>query len=423
MTRRSLAADALATWRALRLDESELKRLAEDRLADVLRLSRRTAFYTTRLQDAGISSDDSLHAGNARDVLSRLPPVTKHELRIAGPAALAGGRVRSSWRSSRSSGSTGEPFRVYYDPRAWLLLKHVVKLRARAQCGVGPADRVAILDALLPGERRPSLLERAGRVRRISALQPREAIAAELAEFRPHTVYGLPSVLLDVAGVFDGSGQLPSRIFTSGELLLPATRLRLVERFGCPVFDVYGTSETKEVAWECEAGQRHVNADVLLVEVLDDDGNPLPVGAEGRIAVTLLVNAAMPLLRYRTGDRGALEGGRCRCGVATPLLGVVSGREADVLVLDGGRRLSSYAITCALEQVERVRRYRVDQIDRSSLLVRAILDEGANEVVAEGAMRTALAAVLPGDLRLSVECVTALPNESRAKSRVVHPMA
>jgi phenylacetate-CoA ligase len=261
-------------------------------------------------------------------------------------------------------------------------------------------------------------------VRRISVLESRDAIAARLAEFGPHSVYGLPSVLLDVAGsMSDADCIRPGRIFTSGELLLPSTRRRLVERFGCPVFDIYGTSETKEVAWECPDGSRHVNADVVMVEVLDDTWNPLPPGEEGQIVVTLLVNEAMPLLRYRTGDRGALQGGQCRCGLATPLLGVVSGREADVLELDAGQRLSSYALTCALEQVERVQRYRVDQVDRSALLVRAILDPGAVAGTMEERIRAALTPVVPRTLRLTIEFVDALPDGRGPKSRVVFPMA
>ena len=66
---------------------------------------------------------------------------------------------------------------------------------------------------------------------------------------------------------------------------------------------------------------------------------------------TSLVNHAMPLLRYRMGDRGSLLPGRCECGLAFPLLGVVTGREADMLELQGGRRVSPYALTCALERV------------------------------------------------------------------------
>ena len=35
-------------------------------------------------------------------------------------------------------------------------------------------------------------------------------------------------------------------------------------------------------------------------------GNALPPGVKGDLVATVLVNRAMPLLRYRTGDRGTL---------------------------------------------------------------------------------------------------------------------
>ena len=101
-------------------------------------------------------------------------------------------------------------------------------------------------------------------------------------------------------------------------------------------------------------------------------GAPLPTGEEGNLVATLLVNHAMPLFRYLTGDRGALLSGACACGRSSPLLGVVSGRLADMLVLQGGQRISPYALTCALERIGGVLRYQVSQLDPARVRVRAI---------------------------------------------------
>ena len=181
------------------------------------------------------------------------------------------GKVRPEWRSSSSSGSTGEPFRVYYDPRAWARLKILVKLRARRACGTRPTDRVALLDAV-PAVRR----EQAGsaaRVARISILQPAAKVAAQLAAFGPDTDLR-PSLRA-------ARGRRP-RCATAGQRLAGAAGVHQRRAapprgppgdragFGAPVFDVYGSSETKEIAWECPAGGMHVNADVVRLEVLDD---------------------------------------------------------------------------------------------------------------------------------------------------------
>ena len=258
---------------------------------------------------------------------------------------------------------------------------------------------------------------------RISILQPAASVAAQLAAFRPHTVYGLPSALLEVADSLRDAGDLGvRRIFTSGELLRPAVRQAISEGFGARVFDVYGSSETKEIAWECVAGSMHVNADVVRVEVLDDADRPLPAGVEGDLVATLLVNRAMPLLRYRIGDRGSLLAGRCPCGHPFPLLGVVTGRRADVLVLADGHRVSPYALTCAMEQVGDVLRYQVTQLDPARLRVRAILDPSADRLRIAGRIRAAMQGEVAHFLETDVEFVDRLPTGPRAKFRVVEPL-
>ncbi len=415
-----VAADLWPTLRAGRLDADALRALAGARLARMLEVASGTPFYRRRLDAAGLSGGDPMLADDPERVLEALAPAAKDELREAAGDLLSGGRVRPEWRSSSSSGSTGEPFRVYYDLRAWATLKVLVKLRARRACGTAPTDRVALLDAVPHTDASP---HRHARVVRISILQPASQVAAQLAAFRPHTVYGLPSALLEAADLLRDAGDIGvRRIFTSGELLRPAVRQAISEGFGARVFDVYGSSETKEIAWECAAGSMHVNADVVRVEVLDDAHRPLPVGVEGNLVATLLVNRAMPLLRYRIGDRGSLLAERCPCGHPFPLLGVVTGRRADVLVLAGGHRVSPYALTCAMEQVGDVLRYQVTQLDPVRLRVRAILDPSADRLRIAGRIRAVMQGEVAHFLETDVEFVDRLPTGPRAKFRVVEPL-
>jgi phenylacetate-CoA ligase len=417
-----VAADAWRTLRAARLAPEALRALARARLARMLRAAAATEFYRRRLDAAGVGGDNLMLESSPEQVLQALAPVGKAELRAAGGELLPGGKVRPEWRSSSSSGSTGEPFRVYYDPRAWATLKILVKLRARRACGTQPTDRVALLDAVPPASAQP---RSASRVARISILQPAATVAAELAAFGPDTVYGLPSALLEAAEELAARGVRLEvrRVFTSGELLRPAARQAIAEAFGARVFDVYGSSETKEVAWECRAGGMHVNADVVRLEVLDDASRPVPDGVEGNLVATLLVNRAMPLLRYRIGDRGSLLPGRCDCGHPFPLLGVVTGRRADMMVLAGGRRVSPYALTCAMEQVGDLLRYQVTQLEPARLRVSAILDPGADRNRIAGRIRSVLRGEIAHFLETDVEFVDRLPTGPRAKFRVVEPLA
>jgi phenylacetate-CoA ligase len=303
------------------------------------------------------------------------------------------------------------------------MLKYAVKLRARRACGVGSTDRVAILDAMPPGTA-AAPLERALGCGRISVLQPASAVAAALVAFQPDVIYGLPSALHEAAGALQAGGNrlYLTAVFTSGELLDGSARERLATAFDAPIYDIYGTSETKEIAWECPKGGMHVNNDVVRLEVLDDSGRSLPAGEEGNLVATLLVNRAMPLIRYLTGDRGALMSGTCSCGRSSPLLGVVTGRVADVMVLRGGRRISPYALTCALERVVGVLRYQVSQLDPARVRVRAILEAAANRETIAAEMRSALRFDVAPFLDADVEFVDRLPTGPRAKFRVVEPL-
>jgi phenylacetate-CoA ligase len=418
-----LAADALPTLAVLRSHPEAIQELARRRLSRLLfHVARNNPFYSRRLQSAGIEWADPILQRDPHAALAALLPVTKLELRRAGNRVFDHGELDPAWLSSSSSGSTGEPFRVYYEPRAWATLKLLIKLRARIACGIDPGNRVALLDAT-----RPSPLPRllwAQRWARISVLQPASAIADALTAFTPDVLYGLPSALLDVGQLLQEQGrQLPVRmVFTSGELLQSGTRQNLSRVFGAPVFDIYGTSETKEIAWQCPDGGMHLNADVVHLEAVDETGRSLPPNREGDLVATLLVNRAMPLLRYRTGDRGVLLSGRCACDSPLPLLGVVTGRTADILIMRDGHRISPYALTCAIERVPGVLRYQVSQLDQARVRIRAILDSAADRTAVAAQVRTALRYDVAPFLDADVEFVDRLPTGPRAKFRVVEAL-
>ena len=131
----------------------------------------------------------------------------------------------------------------------------------------------------------------------------------------------------------------------------------------------------------------------------------------------------MPLLRYRIGDRGSLRSHACPCGRSFPLLGVVTGRAADVLVLSDGSRVSPYALTCALEREATLLRYQVSQLAPARLRVRAIVGAGAERNAVASRVRALLRSEVAPFIEIDVEFVDHLPTGPRAKFRVVQPLA
>jgi len=94
---------------------------------------------------------------------------------------------------------------------------------------------------------------------------------------------------------------------TSAGTLYPFMREKIGEVFRCKVYNLYGSREVSDIAWELP-GSSGLWAPpwANFIEIVDEDGAPVPAGTEGNILITCLTNYAMPLLRYYIGDRGAL---------------------------------------------------------------------------------------------------------------------
>jgi phenylacetate-CoA ligase len=127
---------------------------------------------------------------------------------------------------------------------------------------------------------------------------------------------------------------------TNAEPVYDYQRAMIAKAFHCPVRESYGMAEIVATASECNSGRLHLWPEVGWEEVIEE-GVAVSRGNSGALVCTGLLNADMPLIRYRTGDRGAIYGGddMCSCGRTLPLLGHVEGREDDVLWTVDGRRI------------------------------------------------------------------------------------
>lgn len=132
-----------------------------------------------------------------------------------------------------------------------------------------------------------------------------------------------------------------SKITCGAEPSSDAVRTRIAERFGIWPRDNYGLGEFygPGVAGECEVGGGlHVLSDAFIVEVLDPEtSEPTPEGEMGELVLTGLHKEAIPLFRYRTGDRVMKLPQRCPCGSAHTWIGRIPGRiDTDDIMFPGG---------------------------------------------------------------------------------------
>ena len=102
------------------------------------------------------------------------------------------------------------------------------------------------------------------------------------------------------------------------------------------LYSTYASTEMQASFTECHLHRGgHVPADLIIVEMLDENGNPVPDGCPGEVTVTTIGVSGMPLLRFRTGDICIRYGEPCGCGRNTPRLSSVIGRKSQMIKFKG----------------------------------------------------------------------------------------
>jgi phenylacetate-CoA ligase len=190
---------------------------------------------------------------------------------------------------------------------------------------------------------------------------------------------GFPSVLGIVADFALRRGRpIPMRvIFTSGEPLYASVRAKIEQAFQARVFDSYGMTEYCGLIQECEHGQMHLLPEYGYLEILDEQDCPVEAGEEGYFVWTGFLNRAMPLIRYRIGDRGRWQpGSSCACGRAFPLVVPTITRESDVLRCPDGRLFSPRALNQLLKHSSSLRSCQFIHDRPERVVVRAVPSNG-----------------------------------------------
>jgi phenylacetate-CoA ligase len=111
---------------------------------------------------------------------------------------------------------------------------------------------------------------------------------------------------------------------------------RIKEKWDIELFSTYASTEMGAAFTECAAFQGgHVQPDLIITEIVDDDGNPVSDGQVGELVVTTLGVEALPLLRFRTGDMVRKHVAPCSCGRSTYRIGPVEGRKQHMIKYKG----------------------------------------------------------------------------------------
>ncbi len=298
-----------------------------------------------------------------------------------------------------TSGTTGPSTILVYDREAFARIKAVSLVRGfdrpaspwtAAKVAVNPVKpkfAIVVIDGgLYPAVTnfmyQPAATRHFFQIERFSLFTPLDELVAALNEYQPWFLIGYPSVIAALAleqkagrlHILDGP---PRRsVATLSEPLLPQVRRLVKEVWGLPVIDTYGTGECLPLARGCSKhGCLHVNDDLAMMEVVDEDLEPVLAGVQGKsILVTNLFNHVQPFIRYQVSDLVTLAEAPCDCGSPLTTIQSVEGRTEEMIWLedDGGNRelLHPYLFVVAMFRVPAVKDFQVIQTGPHRLQVR-----------------------------------------------------
>lgn len=197
-----------------------------------------------------------------------------------------------------------------------------------------------------------------------------------IEEFQPEIILTYPNNLRALCDLWRDNFPLTELKYvrTMGETCSDTLREFVKSVTGLEIQDIYSSQELGVIAIQCpESGMYHTMDENLIVDILDDNNNPVKEGDSGRVVVTDLHNYLSPMIRYQVGDY-AIRGGKCSCGRGLGTISKILGRNRNLLVHPDGRKNWPIVGFYKFMQVTNVRRFQFIQHDLENIELRIATD-------------------------------------------------
>jgi phenylacetate-CoA ligase len=338
----------------LRLTVEEIRQIQLERLQSTLhKVRRRVAFYKQRFQDIGFNPDffESL------EDLAEIPFTTEKDLSDAYPYNMFCIPLRDVVRIHTTTGRGNEPIVIGNSERD---LTNRARLLARVYetLGLNSEDVFQITLRYGLGTGAFSFHDAA---REIGASTIPTSVGHTdkqlkiMRDFGTSCLIATPGYARILLEAMETRGITPSMlrlkaVLLTGEPWSKTLAADLEQGFQAPVYDIYGLSAAcgPGIAAQCrERTGLHIQEDMVYAEIVDPQtGDPVKPGEWGELVLTTLMEEAVPVIRYKTGDKARFLTTSCPCGSTFRLLDHIPGRIDDVLIVKG--------INIAPEMIERV---------------------------------------------------------------------
>lgn len=357
----------------------------------------------------------------------QFPILTKQVVRERRTELLSETFRHQPLTEKKTSGSTGVPLRIEI-AACGLAWKRATTLRSDEWSGWQRGQPIAkawgnpeYRQFGIKGWLRNHVYERAIHLDTLKMDQAGiQVFIGKLLRQRPGLIYGHAHSVYLLAQYLESQAIVPPRpngIITTAMILHDFQRKLIEEVFHCPVTNRYGCEEVSLIACECAKHQGlHVNTESVYVEILKD-GQSVSHGQPGKVVITDLTNFAMPLIRYEVGDVASWAIGNCSCGMASPRLAAIEGREADYVITASGHMISGISLTENFATlVPGIAQLQIIQETTESFRFRIVRGKGfstASEVKIAELVRERFGT----DTQYTCEFVDAIPQEASGKYR------
>lgn len=333
-------------------------------------------YYRNLMDEKGVKPEDI----QSLDDLSKLPLISKADLREAYPYGLLGKDLKDCVRIQSTSGTTGKRVVAFYTQHDIDLWEECC---ARAIVAVGGTKedvcQVCYGYGLFTGG--PGLNGGSHKVGCLTLPMSSGNTDRQIQfmmDLGSTIICCTPSYASYIGECLKEKGYKPEDnklkygIF-GAEPWTEEMRRDIEKSLGIKAFDIYGLTETSGpgVSFECtEQTGMHINEDHFLAEIINPEtGEPLKEGEKGELVFTSLDKEAFPLLRYRTRDICVLSREKCSCGRTFVKMSKPMGRSDDMLIIRGVNvfpsQIETVLLNCGYAPNYRI---EVDRVNNSDTL-------------------------------------------------------
>ena len=259
-----------------------------------------------------------------------------------------------------------------------------------------------------------------------SFLSPKTAswFHSELQRFSPDVLFTHPSSGEALATFMRQQGlslEIPV-VLTSSEMLHPGGRMLLESAFNATVIDYYGMAERVVFAAGVAADGYFFNPAYGRIELVPVDDDEAPEGYRAlEIAATGFWNEAMPLVRYRTGDRVVVPQAASTTDLEDICLGLapvrsIQGRDKEHVISPSGEVV--VGLTHATSGIRGLVRLQIVQTVPEAIEVRVVPDPRTGRIDEEQLSRN-LREFLPQTMSIRIETVSEIERLPNGKTPFV----